>query len=52
MKRKEKTKDTNEPKGKLIRVGDFLPSPKTLFPNKRTNARPAKVLHQKSKKKR
>lgn len=36
MKRKEKTKDANEPKGRLIPVSDFLPSPEELLPSEET----------------
>jgi len=36
MKRKEKIKDINEPKGKLIPVSDFLPSPEDLLPSEET----------------
>lgn len=36
MKRKEKAKDANKPKGRLVPVSDFLPSPEELLPSEET----------------
>ncbi len=36
MRRKEKVKDSNEPRGKLTPVGDFLPPPEELIPSEET----------------
>lgn len=36
MKRKEKTKDSNEPQGKLTSIPDFLPPPEELLPREET----------------
>jgi predicted DNA binding CopG/RHH family protein len=36
MRRKERVKDTNEPKGKLVPVSDFLPAPEELLPSEET----------------
>ena len=36
MKRKEKSSDLNEPRGKLIPVSDFLPAPEELLPSEDT----------------
>ena len=36
MKRKDKTKDLNEPQGKLTPIPDFLPAPDQLLPSDET----------------
>ncbi len=36
MKRKEKTKDRNQPVGKLTPIPDFLPPPEQLVPSEET----------------
>ena len=36
MRRKEKVKDSNEPRGKLTPIPDFLPPPEELIPSEET----------------
>jgi len=36
MKRKERTRDVNEPQGKLTPIPDFLPPPDQLLPSDET----------------
>ena len=36
MKKKEKAKDVNEPRGELTAISDFLPPPEQLLPREET----------------